>query len=189
MEVLNAYSIDYKSLAEGSHEFSLAVDGALFRQFENEEVLGGEFAVGIELQKSKTMLLLDFKITGEAVVECDRCLDECAIAVDYAGRLTVKFSDEISDYDGEVMWISPSESELDLSQYIYESILLSLPFRRVHAEGQCNPDMEARFTVATAEQIDRMEEQAAEHNVGAENIERLAALKAQMEQAAEQEEQ
>lgn len=187
MEILNAYSIDYKSLAEGSHEFSLAVDGALFRQFENEEVHDGEFQVKIELQKSETMLLIDFEIKGEAVVECDRCLDDCAIAVDYVGRLTVKFSDEISDYDGEVLWMSPSESELDLSQYIYESIILSLPYRRVHPEGGCNPEMEARFRVATAEQIDRIEEQAAASGVGQENIERLAALKAQMEQDSSQE--
>ena len=34
-------------------------------------------------------------------------------------------------------------------QYIYESIVLSLPYRRVHPDGECDPDMMARFTPAT----------------------------------------
>ncbi len=188
MENLNAYSIDYKSLAVGSHKFSFAVDCDLFLAFENEDIRGGKFAVAVELQKSATMLLVDVNIEGEAIVECDRCLDDCAIAVDYSGRLTVKFSDEIAEYDGEVMWLSPSESELDLSQYIYESILLSLPYRRVHAEGECNPEMEARFRVATAEEIDRLEQQAMQGGVGNDNMERLAALRAQMEKNDSQDE-
>ena len=45
------------------------------------------------------------------------------------------------------MWISPADGEVSLAQYIYESIVLALPYSRVHADGECDPDMLARFTV------------------------------------------
>ena len=70
----------------------------------------------------------------------------------------VKFSDDIRDYDGEVMWISPADGEVELAQYIYESIVLAMPYRRVHPDGECNPDMLARFTVADESQEQEDEE-------------------------------
>ena len=58
---------------------------------------------------------------------CDRCLEEFMMPVGYTGTLAVRYSETEQESDGEVMWIGPSETEIDLSQYIYESICLSLP--------------------------------------------------------------
>lgn len=187
MEIAKRYTIAYKGLADGKHEFSFEVGRALFSSFDCEDVRGGEFRVNVCMDKSQSALTLDVRIAGEAVVECDRCLEDCALPVDYEGRLVVKFSDEIDDYDGEVMWIPSSEPEVDLAQYIYESILLSLPYRRVHPDGECDPSMTARFAVATAEEFDRMEEEAERrqaHGVSGGDMAKLAALKARMESEA-----
>ena len=67
----------------------------------------------------------------------------------FDGRLTVFVSDHQGEYDGDYMWVSPDEEDINLMQYIYESIVLSLPYRRVHPDGECDPDMMARFTPAT----------------------------------------
>jgi uncharacterized metal-binding protein YceD (DUF177 family) len=98
--------------------------------------------------------------------------------------LVVKFSDETDYYDGEVMWISPAEDYLDLTQYIYESIVLSLPYSRVHADGECNPDMLASFTEITEEELAALEAKAEESDVtGLDEANKsiLEALKHQME--------
>ena len=92
-------------------------------------------------------------ISGSVVVECDRCLDDCSIPVEYSGLLTVRFSDLQHDYDGDTMWIAKGD-QLSLKQYIYESIVISLPYRRVHEEGGCNPEMVARFMVADDEAVE-----------------------------------
>ena len=94
----------------------------------------------VRLDRAETQLVIDVRITGHVVVECDRCLEDCRIPVDYDGRLLVRFSDEEREYDGDVLWLSPVEDEVDLMQYIYESIVLSLPYQRVHPEGECNPE-------------------------------------------------
>ena len=81
------------------------------------------------------------------------------------------------------MWISPSEDILDLTQYIYESIVLSLPYRRVHEEGGCNPEMLAAFTEISEEEFDEMEAEVEESDVVGlddRNKESLKALKRQM---------
>ena len=115
------------------------------------------------------------------IVPCDRCLEDCPIAIDYEGRLVVKFSEEELEYDGEVMWLYPGESEVDLSHYIYESIILSLPYQRVHEEGACDPSMIARFTIGTEEELEAIEERAAKEEQTEGAWDKLAALKAQME--------
>jgi uncharacterized metal-binding protein YceD (DUF177 family) len=81
------------------------------------------------------------------------------------------------------MWISPSEDILDLTQYIYESIVLSLPYRRVHEEGGCNPEMLAAFTEISEEELEEMEADIEESDVVGlddRNKELLEALKRQM---------
>ena len=184
MEQIALYTIAYKGLKSGSYEYDFQVDDALFEAYDRVEIKGGRCNAHVLLKRSETMLELNVTINGEVICECDRCLEDCPIAVDYEGDLVVKFSDEIDDYDGEVMWISPSEDMLDLTQYIYESIVLSLPYRRVHEEGGCNPEMLASFSVATEEEIERMEAEAEESDVcGLDdyNKELLEALKHKME--------
>jgi uncharacterized metal-binding protein YceD (DUF177 family) len=36
--------------------------------------------------------------------------------------------------------VSVVDTELDLSQAIYDYVCLSLPMQRLHADGECNPD-------------------------------------------------
>ena len=153
MGATNKFSIDYVSLSSGLHTFDFEVDDTLFADMESNEIKGGECKVHVCLNCSDAKLDINVMISGSVVVECDRCLEDCSIPVDYSGLLTVRFSDLQHDYDGDTMWIAKGD-QLSLKQYIYESIVISLPYRRVHAEGECNPEMMARFIVATEEDID-----------------------------------
>ena len=138
----------------------------------------------VVLNRSESMLELNISIDGEVICECDRCLEDCPIAIEYDGDLVVKFSDESDYYDGEVMWISPSEDMLDLTQYIYESIVLSLPYSRVHEDGECNPEMLASFSAITEEELETLAAKAEEADVvGLDDYNRgiLESLKEQME--------
>ena len=143
----NKFSIDYMSLSSGLHTFDFEVDDTLFSEMESNEIKGGDSKVHACINCSDSKLDVNVVISGSVVVECDRCLDDCNVPVEFSGLLTVRFSDLQHDYDGDVMWIAKGD-QLSLKQYIYESIVISLPYRRVHEEGGCNPEMMARFTVA-----------------------------------------
>lgn len=149
MELEQKYSIAYKGLKNGLHEVDFDVDGALFKAYESKEIKDGRCKVHVDIDKSDTQLILDVTIDGHVVCECDRCLEDCTIPVLFDGRLTVFVSDHQGEYDGDYMWVSPDEEDINLMQYIYESIVLSLPYRRVHPDGECDPDMMVRFTPAT----------------------------------------
>lgn len=141
MDVLKKYSIAFKGLGEGTHRFDMKVDDRFFEAFEGSEIRRGNADVRLTLDKRGNGMALDFDIRGEVAVECDRCLEEFMMPVRYEGTLHVRYSDCERESDGEVMWISPSETELNVAQYIYESICLSLPYQRVHPD-----DSEGRST-------------------------------------------
>jgi uncharacterized metal-binding protein YceD (DUF177 family) len=183
----NRYTIPHKGLKNGTHRFEFEVDDAFFSEFEGAGIKGGHASVKVDLDKGTSALLLSFAIEGEVTVECDRCLEDLSMPVHYEGELKVKFSDEARDGDGEEMWISPAESETDLAQYIYESIVLSLPYIRVHGEDPsgrslCNEDMLARFKIVDSEEFDAMEaRQAAGAFSESPEAEKLKELKDKME--------
>lgn len=186
VDILKKYVIPYKGLGIGKHRFQFEVNDRFFEAFENSEVKRGEARVEVELTKNTTLLTLDVAIDGQVIVECDRCLEDCPIPVHYNGQLLVRFSETQVEYDGEVMWLSPAESEVNLAQYIYESICLSLPYQRVHPLDEngnptCNPEMLARFKIVTPEEFDRIEQEAAEHGAPNPAFEKLKALKDKME--------
>ena len=184
MEQITLYSIAYKGLKNGSYEFDFQVDDKLFEAYERVEIKSGDCKAHVELKRSETMLELNVAISGEVICECDRCLEDCPIAIDYEGDLVVKFSDETDYYDGDVMWISPADDVVDLTQYIYESIVLSLPYSRVHEDGECNPEMLASFTEISEEELEALEAKVEESDVvGLDDYNKsvLEALKDQME--------
>lgn len=160
MDVAKRYLIAYKGLKPGLHTFCFDVDRELFEAYDSTEIKDGACQVEVDAMRSETMLELSVMITGEVVVACDRCLEDCRIPIQYEGTLLVKFSEELREYDGDVMWLSPMESDIDLAQYIYESIVLSLPYQRTHPEGECDPEMQRYFRIISGEEFSAIEAKA-----------------------------
>ena len=176
------YAIPYKGLKPVCHEFRCEVDGSLFEEYQSTEIKDGRCEVTVGADRSESRIVLDVAITGYVIVECDRCLEDCRIPIDFEGQLVVKFSEEVHEYDGEVMWMLPGEDRVELAQYIYESIVLSLPYQRVHPEGECNPEMLERFRIVSDREFASIEaaaEGAGERGWG--EWAKLAALRERME--------
>ncbi|MBN1598378.1 MAG: DUF177 domain-containing protein [Bacteroidales bacterium] len=146
MKLGNQYIIPFKGLKDGEHDFRFSLEQKFFDEHELLESPGGDINVNIVLNKMTTMLTLSVSIEGEIDLQCDRCLDYFKFQVKYTGRLVVKFG-ETSDKDNDEMWfIHPNEHELNLEQYLYECLSLSLPIRKIHpdkpnGESNCNPEM------------------------------------------------
>ena len=184
MESASRYTIAFKGLKPGSYTYGFELDGELFRAFESPEITDGRLKACVQMERAERQLTLDVAIEGEVVVPCDRCLEDCRLPVRYAGRLLVRFSDEPAEYDGDVLWLHPSDEELDLAQYLYESVVLSLPYRRVHPEGECDAEMLKRFRIVSSEEFAAIEERAARttEQLGDEQQALLARFKEQLEE-------
>lgn len=144
--------IPLKGLSLGRHSFEFEIDDRFFSQFEHAVVQKGKAFIQVEVNKLNNLMECEVTINGEVAVECDRCLDEFYIPVSFEGRVIVSPSrrtdeDHARDEaDIDVIFVHPSDDELDLAQYCYESIGLSLPLQKIHpndANGNstCNQEM------------------------------------------------
>ncbi len=169
------YVIAYKGLGEGAHEFEWKVAGDFWAAHPEGGIKGGEVDVRAVLEKGATsrgggVMRLETEMTGSVTVPCDRCLEDCELPVNFRGKLAVKFSaggeDEDANFlnersEGDILWLTPGDAAIDLEQYIYESIVLSLPLQRVHPEDVhgtplCNPAMLERFRIVSEEEFENL---------------------------------
>lgn len=149
--------IAFQGLKEGEHVFEFEVNDAFFDKLDYSVIEKGDLKVLINLIKTSRHLELDIAINGYVHVICDRCLDEYAEEIAFEGRLFVKFGEETDFEDDEIWVISKDENELNLTHYIYESINLSLPYKKVHpfdesGTSTCNPKMIKKLEEHTGEE-------------------------------------
>lgn len=143
MKVLKEYVIPFVGLKEGLHDYTFEVGDSFFESFEYSEIKQGAVHVEVSLERQERMLIFLFDIGGSVRVECDRCLRPMDYPVKGKERLIVKFGQEWHEESEEVLIIPENESHFDLSSFIYEYIMLMLPFKRVHPDGDeaCNADL------------------------------------------------
>ena len=146
MNYLSHYTLPFSGLSEGKHQFDFAIDDRFFSEFEGSEVEKGKLKIGIELEKRSTHLRLTFSIKGVVELICDRCLENFDYSVESKRELLVKFSEKPVEDEAELIYLHPTDFQVEAAQYIYEFVILSLPIRRIHPDGEngvsmCDPVM------------------------------------------------
>lgn len=140
------FVIPFKGLSIGRHNFVFDIDDMFFDDYEQSEITKGKVHVEVDLDKKANMLELHFDLVGKVIVTCDRCLDEFEMPIEYTTGLFVKFGDVAEEQTDEIVVLSHNEFEIDVAQYIYEFVHLSLPYKRVHpldskGRSTCNKEM------------------------------------------------
>ena len=140
------YVIPLNGWAAGEREYRWQADNKFFQKFDNTEILDAAVEVEARAVKSGHYIGVDLDIQGTVTVACDRCLEDLQLPVEAHPAFSVKFGEEVSSEEEmregsrEILFLSASDTDLDLSQVIYDYVCLSLPMQRVHEEGGCNPD-------------------------------------------------
>ena len=145
MNALSEFKIPIRGLSDGIHNYSFIIQDAFFNSFENSLIKNGDLDVSLELDKRPSLLILNFKMTGEIESPCDRCTNWIHIPVEGDREFLVKYSEEEKSNE-DVWYISPLDSELNISEMIYELIHLNLPMvnrRSCEEEGHiyCNKEV------------------------------------------------
>ena len=139
--------IEIRGLSYGEHPFRFKVDGSFFEAYENDTVSDADLDVSAVVTKEHGRMALDLSITGNVTVKCDRCLADLTVPVDIQVPFSVMFSSYAADADAdgdgadEVILLDSDSADIDLSQIIYDYVSLSLPIKKVHPDGQCDPVM------------------------------------------------
>lgn len=139
MGIMNTYKIDLlSSRLEGStFEFNIGddffadIDGLLQR---------GDIHTTVECLSAGTFFNFQIHSVGTVVVPCDRCLSDLELRIETTDVLCVKLGDDYSD-EGDCVIVPEAEGYLDLAQFIYEFIALSMPMTHCHEPGKCDDAM------------------------------------------------
>lgn len=149
MKALKQFSIPFTGLKLGKHQFEYEIDKSFFDAFEYSLVKDGALKAIVELDKQETMLILHFEIEGTIQLNCDKCLSEFAQAIEIKERQIVKFAeDNLESDDLEIIMLGKKESELDVSELIYEFITVAIPYinRCEQVNKECDQEMMATLT-------------------------------------------
>jgi len=132
MKVTNEFLIPFIGLKLGKHQFEFEIKKTFFEKFDYHEFDDCDIKVNVVLEKKTTMLELAFKHKGTVYVPCDLTNEMFNLQIKSKINLVVQFGDEFNNDNEELLILPHGEYQIDISQYIYEMIVLSVPLKRVH---------------------------------------------------------
>ena len=137
------YKVQLAGISDGRYTQEFVCDTTFFRNMENTEVSSADIAVRLDMVKKNDAFDLTFVCTGDMHIPCDRCLDPMDHHVDTTYHLTVKYGEEYDDASDDLLIIPYSDAFLNVAYMLYDTVMLTIPLRHVHAPGQCNKAMAA----------------------------------------------
>jgi len=137
---LECLKVDLKGLKDDEVSLDFDLDDIFFGALDQAEVKKGSLHVSVSIRKASGFFEILIHEAGTVIIPCDRCLDDMEQPVDTDARLIVRLGDENSE-DGDTIVVAEDEGILDLTWIIYESMVLAIPIRHVHASGKCNTAM------------------------------------------------
>lgn len=132
MKQLNEFLIPFVGLKLGKHQFEYQINKAFFDSFDYDDFESSDIKVNVVLDKKSTLLELNLKHKGTVHVPCDLTSEMFDLPIKGNVKLIVQFGEAYNDDNDELLILPHGEHQIDISQIIYEMIVLSIPLRRVH---------------------------------------------------------
>lgn len=132
MKELREFTIQFIGLKSGEHQFNYQIDNRFFEHFEFEDFNNANIQVEVVLDKKTTMLEFAISIDGFVNVNCDITNEPYDQKVEGKYEFIVKFGDAYNDNNEELLILPHGSHEVNIQQYIYETIVLNVPVRRIH---------------------------------------------------------
>ncbi|MCK5068502.1 MAG: DUF177 domain-containing protein [Bacteroidales bacterium] len=146
MSKRGSYAVRISGLEEGNHDFSFELDRKFFTLFEHPEIEDGNVLAEVILEKKPGVFALHFSLKGDVEVVCDRCLEKFMTGISTSQSIFVKTGDTPGEIEDDVLMIGRDDHEIEVGQYLFEFIILALPYQKVHPEDSkgnstCDPEM------------------------------------------------
>ena len=164
-----AFEIAFVGLKPGVHEFNYELNNQFFIDKGAEDYTNASANVKLLLEKNIGFMLLKFEIGGKADVNCDRCGNPLNMDLWDEFKMLIKLVDNPEEMneqeeDPDVFYISRTESHLEVSNWLYEFVTLSIPMQRMCSKEemggpQCNNEV--------LQKLKEMEAKTMENNANA----------------------
>ncbi|TDD93529.1 YceD family protein [Flavobacterium cellulosilyticum] len=167
MSKIKEYLIPFIGLKTGKHHFEYQISNKFFEDFDYQEYISSDIKVNVVLEKKSSMLELSFKHKGTVNVPCDMTNEEFDLPIKGKMKLIVRFGEAFNNDNEELLILPHGEFQIDVSQYIYEMIVLSVPLRRIHPgvkDGSLKTEALTKLQELTVKEV-KVENNKQEENI------------------------
>jgi len=152
VKFLRTFDIEVIKFLEGKYEIDFEIGTKFFQEFEDNELLDeGHLTVRVLMDKGPNLIEMNFLISGEVKLTCDRSLEEYFEPLNLDEKIIFKYGAVEEEINEEVYMITRDTPKVNVAQFIYEFILLGLPAKKIHPDHRTEfdeDDFEAEGTYA-----------------------------------------
>ena len=132
MRPKNDFNIEFSGLKLGHHNFDFDISETFFNDYNYCDFSHADIKIDVALIKKTTIMEFNIVVRGNVRIKCDLTNEPYDQPIDNNIDLVVKFGNEFNNEDDEILIIPHGEHKINLAQYIYELIILSVPAKRIH---------------------------------------------------------
>ncbi|MDH5608168.1 MAG: DUF177 domain-containing protein [Cyclobacteriaceae bacterium] len=126
------YEINIARMANGLHVFEFEVSDSFFSCFSDSLIEEGKGKAFLEIEKSETMMTLDFHFDVSVGLVCDVTLEPFDFPIHSDRKVIMKFGEEDEELSDDVFIIKHDRHTIQLAELIHEFVSLEIPMKKVH---------------------------------------------------------
>jgi len=134
MRKLSDFEINFSGLKNGQHKYNYIIDKTFFEFFNYNEFIDSSYKSNLVLDKKTNLIDFKFSSYGYVTLNCDITNEPFNLNTSSNLEFIVKFGNEYNDDNDEIIFLPHGSTRINVSQYIYEMIVLSIPLKRVNPE-------------------------------------------------------
>ncbi len=132
MSISNKFVLKFAGLKDGKHKFEYEADNSFFKKYNYREFNDANINFNVDFIKKSTVL--ELQIIGDGIVNINCTLSNEPFDYNLKTRfkLIVKFGEYHDDSNDELLILPQGSHSINLDQFLYEMVVLSMPIRNVH---------------------------------------------------------
>lgn len=132
MHPKSLYNIPFVGLSLGKHTYEFDINNKFFEWFQYNEIDIVHGLATVILDKKNTFFELEIAVNGKVNLICDISNELFSQDISNSMELIVKFGENYNDEDDKIIIIPHEAFEINVAQYIYETIMLAIPMKKIH---------------------------------------------------------
>ncbi len=149
------FTVNIIGLSNKAHSIDFTLTDGFFEKYGKEVISKGLFDVHVTLDKKETFIDVEFEISGSTQLICDRSLEPFDYPIKEKRAMVFKYGEEAQEISDEIMIITRDQDSLDLGQFMYEFIALSIPIKKIHPSLRAeDTDDESEYKIVYSTSVD-----------------------------------
>ena len=132
MKEQKEFTIPFVGLKIGEHTYDFDINNTFFEHFEYDEFNEADLHLDVLLDKKPTLLEFTLTFQGVVNVNCDTTNEPFNQELEGTYHFVVKFGEEFNDENEDLLILPHGSYQVNIQQFVYESIVLAMPTKRVH---------------------------------------------------------